>query len=466
MPSTLNDELTTQINRVGNVDNNPLANFSYKMAAYQADTPEAAAGHTDYDPARDNNIPTNTSSALDTNATVLSEGFRSQASSITRNLMNHFFGRTSFNLNKVVNVVRTALTSIKNFLGQPNGVATLDAQGRVPYSQLPESAMEFKGFWAANTNTPHIEDGVGINGDMYIVSVAGTQDLGSGPISFLVNDRVIYSGDTQTWGRIPAGDVTSVNNIQPVDGNVTIPAFTGATASEAGAQGVVPAPAQGDQNKFLCGDGTWKAAAAAVITATYPVGSLYWTSKAPNDGGNPNALFPGTTWQRLKGAFIWAADDSNPVTPATANLAKTADGGSATSTIEASNLPPHAHSFTPAGSISSNNSTSDNKTGSMSEHSAGIMLFNKSANNSAIVSCSGTMFSLDSQDSPFSNLIAVNSAAPSTPSTATKYYVDITHTHKAYFKGTAGSTGNGGYSKTPFSVKNPYINRYCWERIS
>ena len=33
--------------------------------------------------------------------------------------------------------------------------------------------------------------------------------------------------------------------------------FVGATASAAGAAGFVPAPAAGDQNKFLCGDGNW-----------------------------------------------------------------------------------------------------------------------------------------------------------------------------------------------------------------
>ena len=34
--------------------------------------------------------------------------------------------------------------------------------------------------------------------------------------------------------------------------------FIGATASTPGDHGLVPAPSAGDQNKFLCGDGTWK----------------------------------------------------------------------------------------------------------------------------------------------------------------------------------------------------------------
>lgn len=38
--------------------------------------------------------------------------------------------------------------------------------------------------------------------------------------------------------------------------------MVGATASEAGASGLVPAPAKGDEGRFLCGDGTWKDAVA------------------------------------------------------------------------------------------------------------------------------------------------------------------------------------------------------------
>lgn len=34
--------------------------------------------------------------------------------------------------------------------------------------------------------------------------------------------------------------------------------MVGATASGAGAAGLVPAPAKGDEGRFLCGDGTWK----------------------------------------------------------------------------------------------------------------------------------------------------------------------------------------------------------------
>lgn len=78
--------------------------------------------------------------------------------------------------------------------GVANGVATLDAGGKIPVAQLPSSVMEYKGVWDASTNTPTLADGVGTNGDVYLVNVAGTQDLGSGSITFAVGDWVIYNG--------------------------------------------------------------------------------------------------------------------------------------------------------------------------------------------------------------------------------------------------------------------------------
>ena len=88
--------------------------------------------------------------------------------------------------------------------GRPLGVATLDENGRVPYTQLPESAIEFKGYWDASTNTPHLQDGTGTKGDLYYVDVAGTQDLGSGTQEFYVGDRVLYDGSV--WKNI-SGDI-------------------------------------------------------------------------------------------------------------------------------------------------------------------------------------------------------------------------------------------------------------------
>lgn len=94
--------------------------------------------------------------------------------------------------------------------GAANGVASLDGGGKVPVTQLPNSIMEYQGMWNATTNSPSLADGVGNTGDVYRVSVAGTQDLGSGSISYSVGDYAIYNGTT--WEKADTTDsVVSVN---------------------------------------------------------------------------------------------------------------------------------------------------------------------------------------------------------------------------------------------------------------
>lgn len=137
--------------------------------------------------------------------------------------INNVYNFTNNGFNNVYNYVDTELDKKidKTEKGESNGVATLDATGRVPYSQLPESAMEYKGTWDASTNTPSLADGTGTNGDFYVVSVAGTVNFGSRTVTFYVNDRVIYDGTTHQWERLPAGEVRSVNGLT---GDVTLTA--------------------------------------------------------------------------------------------------------------------------------------------------------------------------------------------------------------------------------------------------
>jgi hypothetical protein len=94
--------------------------------------------------------------------------------------------------------------------GANNGVATLDGGGKVPVAQLPSAVMTYEGVWNASTNSPSLADGVGDAGQVYRVSVAGSQDLGSGSISFSVGDYVIYNGTV--WEKSDTTDaVASVN---------------------------------------------------------------------------------------------------------------------------------------------------------------------------------------------------------------------------------------------------------------
>jgi len=96
--------------------------------------------------------------------------------------------------------------------GVANGVATLDAGGTVPLSQIPASiigGLNYQGSWNASTNTPTLTSSVGTKGYYYVVSVAGTTNL-NGITDWQVGDLAVFNGSV--WQKIDNTDaVTSVN---------------------------------------------------------------------------------------------------------------------------------------------------------------------------------------------------------------------------------------------------------------
>jgi hypothetical protein len=97
--------------------------------------------------------------------------------------------------------------------GAANGVASLDSAGKVPLAQLPASLMEYQGTWNASTNTPTLADGTGVSGYFYRVNVAGTQNLGSGSLTFVVGDWIMYNGTVWQLAHAGADAVISVNGL-------------------------------------------------------------------------------------------------------------------------------------------------------------------------------------------------------------------------------------------------------------
>lgn len=108
-------------------------------------------------------------------------------------------GNLDMSGNKVVDVATPTLNQdAANKAYVDNQVASIPA------------AFSYQGSWDASTNTPTLIDGTGTVGDLYKVSVAGSQDLGSGTIVFNEGDHVVYDG--ATWENFGAGEaVSSVN---------------------------------------------------------------------------------------------------------------------------------------------------------------------------------------------------------------------------------------------------------------
>lgn len=118
----------------------------------------------------------------------------------------------------------SALTTADRGSTDPTrSVAPLEDTGggvmKVPVTYLPNSVMEYKGTWDATTNITSeavpkalVDGDITANaGDTYIVSVAGVVDFdgagGRDPISFNVNDWVIYDG--ALWQKSNASQIAS-----------------------------------------------------------------------------------------------------------------------------------------------------------------------------------------------------------------------------------------------------------------
>lgn len=181
--------------------------------------------------------------------------------------------------------------------------------------------------------------------------------------------------------------------------------MTGATASAAGAAGVVPAPSAGDEDKFLRADGTWQASGGGItFDDVYPVGSIYMSVNS----ANPSTLFGGT-WQRIQDTFLLAAGST---------YSPGDTGGSASHSIDKANLP--------SGVTGSVNFRGYNGTGNL------------------ITSASG-VFSSAGHDA--SSTMPTTSAGSSN-----KHYTQLSF--------------NLGGSGTPLDTMPPYLAVYCWQRTA
>lgn len=92
------------------INNNKVVKFAYTQDAYDDND---VNGVTEYDVENENNIPTSAPEVIKVNETVISKGFRNKASSLTRMLMNHMFGRVSYNLNKIHDNFQSLLTVLR-----------------------------------------------------------------------------------------------------------------------------------------------------------------------------------------------------------------------------------------------------------------------------------------------------------------------------------------------------------------
>jgi hypothetical protein len=163
--------------------------------------------------------------------------------------------------------------------GAALGVATLDAGGKVPVSELPAAvlgALSYQGTWDASTNTPTLTSSVGTKGYYYVVSVAGNTNL-NGITDWLVGDWAVYNGSI--WQKVDNTEtVTSVNG------------QTGAVVLTASSVGAVPTTRTISTGTGLTGGGDLSAdrtfaidSTVATLTGTQTLTNKTLTSPIANE---------------------------------------------------------------------------------------------------------------------------------------------------------------------------------------
>ena len=87
-------------------------------------------------------------------------------------------------------------------------------------------ALNYKGTWNANTNSPALASGVGTKGDYYVVGTAGSTNL-DGITNWGIGDWAVFNGSV--WQRVEGGaDLNGVN--LSVTGTTNLAGLTASTA--------------------------------------------------------------------------------------------------------------------------------------------------------------------------------------------------------------------------------------------
>jgi hypothetical protein len=80
-------------------------------------------------------------------------------------------------------------------------------------SQTINNGLTYMGAWNALTNNPTLTSSVGVAGEYYIVSIAGTTNL-NGVTDWQVGDWAIFEGTSNEWQKIDNHDILAYSVIQ------------------------------------------------------------------------------------------------------------------------------------------------------------------------------------------------------------------------------------------------------------
>lgn len=188
--------------------------------------------------------------------------------------------------------------------GVANGVATLDAGGTVPITQIPASiigGLIYQGTWNASTNTPTLTSSSGTKGFYYVVSVAGTTNL-NGITDWNIGDIAVFNGSV--WEQIDNTDaVTSVNGYT---GTVVLTATDVGAAPATSGTSILYGNGTGGTSNVTVGSGL--TFAGGTLTATGLGGDVVGPASATD---NAITRFDTTTGKLIQNSTVTLDDTGN-----------------------------------------------------------------------------------------------------------------------------------------------------------
>ena len=229
---------------------------------------------------------------------------------VSQSNLQHFWGNLSTMLDKKVDITKVA-SATELGLVKVDGVTISNTNGliKVVYGNTANTAVEGNDPRLSNKRDPNAHTHGNITNDGKITATAATIAEG--------NKLVITDGNNKIQAALAFG--TATNKYLTEAGTwKTIDTMTGASASSAGAVGLVPAPKAGDEAKVLTGNGKWTALPAdtKLTTIAYEGAGNGVTAAAVSADGHTLTLTKGLTFLTEHPTIAQGNDTAKTAAPA------------------------------------------------------------------------------------------------------------------------------------------------------
>lgn len=165
------------------------------------------------------------------------------------------------------NVISATDTTYSAMTGATSSTAGTSGLVPAPAAGDEGKFLQGDGTWATVQSGATYTEGVGINIDPYNNNEISTNAALRARL-FDLDGNILIENASLNEIQFFLGDGLKLDTSNHLI-HVELPQFIGATAYQAGESGAVPAPAAGDQDKYLKGDGTWATVQSAANTIFY-----------------------------------------------------------------------------------------------------------------------------------------------------------------------------------------------------